>query len=185
MPIYDFTGSASVEIGKIYDYNGSVNSEIGKVYDFNGSVNSLLFSSEVVLPQLTVDTFYNYADYNSAAHKDSGGSWNLQGCSAVTLSYRTTTILCWSNQYGVGVRTNLYLNCGGTLVAIDSRYIERCPAGATDVISGTKTISLAGLSAAQLSNVKFRVVMDNMRFVNGGSNGRYDCSGTLTNAVGS
>ena len=85
MPIYDFTGSASVEIGKIYDYNGSVNSEIGKVYDYNGSVNSLIFSGEDQLhPGLTVQTAKNgstayaggfYANSASAAGSTDSGGW--------------------------------------------------------------------------------------------------------------
>ena len=43
MPIYDFDGSTSREIGKLYDWNGSTNSQIKEVYDFDGTTSRLIY----------------------------------------------------------------------------------------------------------------------------------------------
>lgn len=49
MPIYDWNGSASTEIGKIYDWNLSANTQIGKVYDWNGTTCSLIYIDDLVI----------------------------------------------------------------------------------------------------------------------------------------
>lgn len=46
MPIYDWNGSASTEIGKVYDWDGSASHQIGAVYDFDGTANFLIYTAE-------------------------------------------------------------------------------------------------------------------------------------------
>lgn len=49
MPIYDYDGAASREIGKMYDYDGATNHEIGKAYDWDGTTNREIYSGDLTL----------------------------------------------------------------------------------------------------------------------------------------
>ncbi len=47
MPIYDYDGTTTYQIGKLYDNDGSTNYQIGKVYDNDGTTNSLIYTADL------------------------------------------------------------------------------------------------------------------------------------------
>lgn len=83
MPIYDYNGSTSTEIGRVYDYNGSTSTEMSKVYDYNGSTSSEVFSAEANLFPGT-DT---YAGGWSVSRSGDNGTY----VDSTTISARATT----------------------------------------------------------------------------------------------
>lgn len=49
MPIYDFTGTNNLEIGKVYDQDGTASHQLARLYDFDGTASHLLYSAEALL----------------------------------------------------------------------------------------------------------------------------------------
>lgn len=49
MPIYDYNGTTSYEIGKAYDNDGTTTHQIGKVYDNDGTASRIIYSAETWL----------------------------------------------------------------------------------------------------------------------------------------
>ena len=69
MPIYDYDGTTSYELGKMYDYDGTTNHQIGKVYDNNGTTDRLIYSAEYV--------FFPNADTSNINNWDHTGSFGV------------------------------------------------------------------------------------------------------------
>ena len=46
MPMYDWNGTASSELGKVYDWDGTTSYQLGKGYDWDGTANNLIYSAE-------------------------------------------------------------------------------------------------------------------------------------------
>lgn len=72
MPIYDFDGSTSREIGKLYDWNGSTNSQIKEVYDFDGTTSRLIYKD-------APDYLFNWGDNAEITGGWSVKKWVLSG----------------------------------------------------------------------------------------------------------
>lgn len=72
MPIYDFDGSTSREIGKLYDWNGSTNSQIKEVYDFDGTTSRLIYKD-------APDYLFNWGDNAEITGGWSVKKWVLAG----------------------------------------------------------------------------------------------------------
>ena len=72
MPIYDFDGSTSREIGKLYDWNGSTNSQIKEVYDFDGTTSRLIYKD-------APDYLFNLGDNAEITGGWSVKKWVLSG----------------------------------------------------------------------------------------------------------
>lgn len=106
MPIYDFNGTTSQEIGKIYDFNGTANSQIGKVYDNNGSASSLVYSGETVLYEANV---FNTDAWGALTWKTVGGaSYTLNSDSIYASVYNDPNKNQWSHvTFGSSNKVNL------------------------------------------------------------------------------
>lgn len=52
MPLYDYNGVTSTEIGKLYDHNGATSSELAFLYDFDGTTQREVFSGTVAVTDI-------------------------------------------------------------------------------------------------------------------------------------
>lgn len=66
MPIYDFDGSTSREIGKLYDNNGTTSSQIKEVYDNDGTASRLVYKD-------APDYLFNWGD-----NREITGGWSTK-----------------------------------------------------------------------------------------------------------
>jgi len=96
MPIQDWDGSASHEIGKVYDYDGTTIHPIGKVHDYDGTTSSLIYSAESWLLKEGVggESFSNIV---TNAGCSSSCDFTVHDYSQV--SYKTLNIYCTANNY--------------------------------------------------------------------------------------
>ena len=46
MPMYDWNGTTSSELGKAYDWDGTTSHQLGKGYDYDGTTNHLIYSAQ-------------------------------------------------------------------------------------------------------------------------------------------
>ena len=72
MPIYDFDGSTSREIGKLYDNNGTTSSQIKEVYDNDGTTSRLVYKD-------APDYLFNWGDNAEITGGWSVKKWVLSG----------------------------------------------------------------------------------------------------------
>lgn len=107
MPIYDYDGTTSTQIGKVYDYNGTTSTQIGKVYDYDGTTSTLIYSAE---------------EKKSATAKavtgwdNSYGSWAYASISIpVNERFRIDSITC-SQMIYTNVQISVTINNGATTV---------------------------------------------------------------------
>lgn len=96
MPIRDWNGTTSTEIGTLYDNNGTTSAQIGNVYNHDGTANHLIYSAEqvvysygsAVLPM----TNATYDNAGITANSDNTSVWaaGVYGASSAMVTWWTT-----------------------------------------------------------------------------------------------
>ena len=139
MPIYDYDGTTTYEIGKVHDYDGTTTHQIGMVHDYDGTVAKLIYTAETVLQGGSIS--YNYCD--TSTHNYTFCTWNLSGINSVPITV-TGSAYCVADS----IRMFLFLKfADGTTQNLFAYY------GGSGYSGGTYNVDLSSYSETQKTSV--------------------------------
>lgn len=116
MPIYDYDGTTTYQIGKLYDNDGSTNYQIGKVYDNDGTTNSLIYTAETsIFAGVSAQTAVASGSYVTQTQYSAAANVSLAGCTAINITGTAATVVTSTGEYGTyGGKVYLSVNTNGT-----------------------------------------------------------------------
>lgn len=175
----------SFKIGSVKPKKVNINGEKCKKITVNGTT---VWTAEESKSDLSASCF-NYYEYKSTVSGTSSVSWDLSGFDSVSFSWSLRTDMSWSNAYGVGSTTTVYLKLAdGTTIKVGSHTGGLFVAGSAYEKSGTKTVNLTGYTDAQKKSVKLYVTLGDMIVDEAHwqpNADRHNASASITNAIAS
>ena len=116
MPIYDYDGTTTYQIGKLYDTDGTANYRIGTVYDNDGTTNSLIYTEETpIFAGVFAQTAVASGAYVTQIQYSAATNVSLAGCTAINITGTAATVVTGTGEYGTyGGRVYLSVNTNGT-----------------------------------------------------------------------
>ncbi len=182
MPIYDFNGTTSVDLGKLYDSDGTADRQIGAAYDNDGVTASLIYKAEqVYTTQLNAGGGYPWT--NQSASGISSESINAAGFNTLTgYCYCQGGMSQGGYAYGLTGTATLYLQfADGARLQIASGSATLYSNGSTKTVVSTNfSANIAGYTDAQKSNIK---LFANYYCHNTGENKRFDFGPTYARSL--
>ena len=137
MPIYDFDGSTSREIGKLYDNNGTTSSQIKEVYDNDGPASRLVYKD-------APDYLFNWGDNREITGGWSTKKYVLSGNSGTNTMVGADFLDPWLGSTGTSTR-RIYIHTNKAVNVTDLKTINMYYEGSHTVTCADTNVSWWGI----------------------------------------
>lgn len=130
MPLQDYDGTTSYEIGKLYDNDGTTNYQIGKIFDNDGATSSLIYTASVNMTNLV-----------GSAEQTVLNAWTDHGVLSNTVNGITIPTVTGHRYY---VRASATANVGGCSHGYTNSYGYATAKFVEDIVKSGNGNSIVG-----------------------------------------